>query len=302
MGYYSPADLVLALNLAIAAKYTALGLVIAPPTFSYSGFKYTLTNPAAGSILLSVWSSNPVYTQSSISSASTSSGSSAFVISSGATGYRAGSYILASGFANATYNGSFLVTAVIGNTIYGTSQGATPTGTALTGTVSQTTIQTPKQWRDSASLWKTMGFQYEQTDGANNYLGTSASMTGLVTLTAYTDFVDITSSKLNLYSDVKDGSSASGGTDPVICRLFGNNEISYNPDQAWTPFIIHRQFPLPKTIQWNPESTIDWFDIQVRDMYGLPVPTPAFRWTTSFGALDSASYPDFQITFQASEN
>ena len=223
MGYYSPADLVLALNLALAAFYTSKGLVVSPPTISYSGFKYTITNPSTGA-------------------------------------------------AGILFNFEY---------------------------VPPQTSTYVDRFKSQASLWKTMGFTAYQ---GLNVLTPTQTQTGLVTLTAYTDYVDITSSKLNLYSDVKDGSSAEGGTDPVICRLFGNNEISYNPDQAWTPFVIHRQFPLPKTIQWNPESTIDWFDIQVRDMYGLPVPTPAYTPSTGSASIDSSSYPDFQITFQASEN
>jgi len=223
MGYYAPADLVLALNNALAAFYTSKSLVVNPPIVSYAGFKYTITNPAGG-----------------------------------ATG-------ISFNFENVPPQNSTCI----------------------------------DRFKNQASLWKTMGFTAYQ---ALSLLAPTQSSTGLVTLTSYTDFVDITSSKLNLYSDVKDGSSAPSGTDPLICRLYANNEISYNPDQAWTPFVIHRQFPIPKTIQWNPESTIDWFDVQVRDMYNLPVPTPAYVPSTGSTAIDSSAYPDFQITFQASEN
>jgi len=158
---------------------------------------------------------------------------------------------------------------------------------------------------NSPSLFKTLGFAYIE-NGTN--IAPGDGMQGLPTLTQYTSFVDICSDKLMTYTDVLDGNSYKGGKDRVVCRLFASDEVSIpmslnsgNPITC-QPFVIHRQFKNPKEIQWSPDSTVDWLDIQVFDEYGNLVPLPRFIRNLSTGLAREGAYPDFQITCAASEN
>jgi hypothetical protein len=156
------------------------------------------------------------------------------------------------------------------------------------------------------SLFKTLGFQLQQSQGLPVNAGTV--LTGLPTMSSYTDYVDICSDKLMYYTDVKDGSSADrSSSSSVVIRLYACDEVSIPTVTAGvpltcSPFIIHRQFKNAKSIQWNAEAVIDWLDMQIYDMYGNLVPLPKYRSSSASATTYDGAYPDFQVTFLASEN
>lgn len=158
-------------------------------------------------------------------------------------------------------------------------------------------------WYNRASLLKTLGFYNTQ---AGALVTPTATMTGGSTLSSYTDYVDIVSDKLMYYTDVKDGSSSNQNTNTsLIMRVFATNEVSLadanGVPQTCTPFLISRQFKNAKNIQWNPDAMVDWLDIKVLDMYGDVIDLPQYR-APGISGFQNGSYPDFQITFLASEN
>jgi hypothetical protein len=127
----------------------------------------------------------------------------------------------------------------------------------------------------------------------------------------YTTFIDVISSKLTYYQNVKDGSTKAGSQDNIICRLYVTDESSTTPTsgQYWNtqtntavsyvtdsppgsiPFVIHRQFVSPKQFLWDKNTAIDWIDIKLLDDFGNPLFIP-----------EDATLPDFQITFKATED
>lgn len=152
------------------------------------------------------------------------------------------------------------------------------------------------QYVFSANLLKTMGFSFSQF---NTPFTAASPLVGSTTKLQYTAFVDITSSKLNYTSEVKDGSSARKNVSDLLIRLYCADETSaINMSALGTPgcrpFQIHRQFVTPKYLKQNPNQMIDWVDIQVHDEFGdlVYIPTPSTGRT----------YPDFQISMLASEN
>lgn len=124
----------------------------------------------------------------------------------------------------------------------------------------------------------------------------------------YTNYIDIVSNKLTYYANVKDGSTKKNSGSSVICRLYISNEtsstamigkyydgaagIAYTQSVApgVAPFTIHRQFVSPKQFKWEPNTAVDWIDIQLLDDIGQPLYIPA------------CGLPDFQITFKATED
>ena len=124
----------------------------------------------------------------------------------------------------------------------------------------------------------------------------------------YTTYIDIVSSKLTYYQNVKDGTTKAGSRDNVICRLYiadetstsptigqywdGTKAVTYqvNPPAGNIPFVIHRQFKSPKQFMWDKNTAVDWIDIELYDDYGNPLYIPP------------TGLPDFQITFKATED
>jgi hypothetical protein len=170
---------------------------------------------------------------------------------------------------------------------------------------------TLSDYTTTASLFKTLGFPYEQS--GDLILGAAApppapfpgnTFTGVFTLSEYTAYVDIISNRLMRYTAVKDGESASNAQSAVMARIYAVDETSDNnivngvPITS-APFVIHRQFKNAKAVKWNPEAFVDYFDIQVVDQYNNRVPLQTF--TTSFGVTREVGYPDFQVTLLASE-
>ena len=157
---------------------------------------------------------------------------------------------------------------------------------------------------NNASLFKTLGFQYSQSNQ-----NVAVSIVGSPTLSQYTSFIDICSDRLMRFTDVDDSdSNGAKSKSRLFARLYLTNEtggsiITISNKQAPVtsrPFIISRQYKNAKHVQWDPDSFIDYFDIQVLDQYGnlvyMPIATiDGVNFTTT------TPYPDFQMTLLASE-
>jgi hypothetical protein len=151
------------------------------------------------------------------------------------------------------------------------------------------------------SLMKTMGFQLNQFGLPYGAAGTPVA--GLTTNTTYTDYVDITSNRLMMNTDVQDGTSANvASKTSVVMRIFLADESSLTTVEpiGSRPFLIHRQFVTPKNTKWSPDQFIDYLDIQVNDMYGQLVVLPQYALPPG-GTVVTGSYPDFQMVCLASE-
>lgn len=165
--------------------------------------------------------------------------------------------------------------------------------------------KTPQEFFSTPSLMRTLGFTPLQQAEA---IVEDNSMTGLPTNSSYTDYVDICSDKLMYYTDVRDGSSAdTASSSSIVVRLYANDEVSIPTITAGVPitcgpFMIHRQFRNAKSIKWDPEAVIDWLDIQIYDMFGNLVYLPRNFITETQVSSQPGYYPDFQLTFLASEN
>jgi hypothetical protein len=145
------------------------------------------------------------------------------------------------------------------------------------------------------SLAQTMGFGPEQVGELS-----AVSITGGVASMLYTQYVDICSDVLTQYQSTDDVNTGQLNLRHIICRLYVADETSTlltdstgNPViSGETPFIIHRQFKNPKNMKWNGQNSIDRIDIKLFDDIGQPLYMP--ENTTGY-------YPNFQITFEASE-
>lgn len=175
-----------------------------------------------------------------------------------------------------------------GLSYYNNQPGATPSPPAFYSTI---------------SLFKTLGFTLAQS-GVN--LLANDVVIGNPTLSQYTAFVDIISNRLMRYTSVKDGESAANAQSSVICRVYATDEVSIKQGDyvnTCAPFIIHRQYKTPKSIQWNKDSFVDYMDIQVVDQWNNLVYLPQ----TSIGnpaapTVVDGAYPDFQISLLCSED
>ncbi len=178
----------------------------------------------------------------------------------------------------------------------------------------------PSDYYSNPSLLLLMGMGYEQVSGQSILYGVNGNPTTL----QYTQYIDIVSDKLHQYSTNRDGSSDNTFGRNLICRLYVSDEASNVVEGALVesaggagpiisipvqfvpgvsgPFIIHRQFKNPKAVMWNKEASVDWIDISLYDEYGNLIPLPPNLGAEGFIPLADPAYPDFQITFLASEN
>lgn len=96
---------------------------------------------------------------------------------------------------------------------------------------------------------------------------------------AFTQFIDIVSSKLARFQYLRDGSSSQGNTSTrrsdVAARLYiANNVSTFTADPPGTrPFVINRQFKNQRTFAWSTDGSVDSIDIQLYDDFGSPLPT-----------------------------
>jgi hypothetical protein len=165
-------------------------------------------------------------------------------------------------------------------------------------------------YNTSPWLLRTLGFHYNQVSGSGIFVAT----TGQPTMSVYTNYVDIVSTRLTRFQKVRDGDSANNSQSNTICRIYLADEASnpllgkFNlattgtPDYASYgayPLLIHRQFKNAKALNWTPDNFVDYLDIRVLDEYNNLVPLQT--GSAPFGGAFVSQYPDFQITFICTE-
>jgi hypothetical protein len=166
---------------------------------------------------------------------------------------------------------------------------------------------------NTKSLLDVMGYQAMSnwsylTSLSNTVVGLVNTKDSAYAPLSYTKYIDIVSSKLTYYANVKDGSTKTGSAASVICRLYISDETSASPiiGQYYTgasavsylatppagsvPFVIHRQFAEPKQFRWDKDTAVDYIDIQLLDDAGQPLYVPP------------EGLPDFQLTFKCTED
>jgi hypothetical protein len=121
----------------------------------------------------------------------------------------------------------------------------------------------------------TLGFQLVQSatfnDTFNPYVGTTPTMLA-------TRYIDILSSYISKFQDVKDSSTQTGLLfNNKIARIYAvppSNRIEIAPDAgpSANPFVMTIDYATPKMIMWNPDEALSNFDIQLRDENGDLVP------------------------------
>jgi hypothetical protein len=146
-----------------------------------------------------------------------------------------------------------------------------------------------------------MGMDYGQVIGQT--INSPGAVIGNPTTLQYTQYVDIVSDKLHQYSTNRDGSTDNFFGRNLICRLYISDETSGAIIGVDGPCVINRQFKTPKAVMWNKEASVDWLDIAVFDQYGNLLPLDERQDPPNENQLPPAflSYPDFQVTLQASE-
>jgi hypothetical protein len=143
---------------------------------------------------------------------------------------------------------------------------------------------------DPGNLLQVMGFNYRDIDYG---IPKQVQQGGYAPLT-YTQYVDIVSSKLATYQEVKDGDSSVAGKTDLMVRLYIADDISVFPQTnpaGCRPFLIHRQFKNPKTFRWNNTAFLDYVDLRLLDQYGQPLYVPP-----------ATGLPDYQISMLLSED
>jgi hypothetical protein len=121
----------------------------------------------------------------------------------------------------------------------------------------------------------TLGFQFVQsatvTDTFNPYVGTIPTMLP-------TRFVDILSSYIAKFQDVKDSSTTlSLNFNNKIARIYAippsnRLEISSTGGPGANPYVLTVDYATPKMIMWNADEALSNFDIQLRDEWGTLLP------------------------------
>lgn len=123
----------------------------------------------------------------------------------------------------------------------------------------------------------------------------------------YTDFVDIVSTSLAQAQYIRDSTTSQAVVKrDVIARVYVCNNISiYTADPAGSrPFTIHRMYSNPKIMKYTVDRSIDSIDLQLYDMYGLPLPSSqSFPYQSTGTALQIANCgaSDYAITFHVHE-
>ena len=124
----------------------------------------------------------------------------------------------------------------------------------------------------------------------------------------YTDYIDICSPTLCQAQYVRDGNTQQSVIHrDIICRLYVANEVSlYQAEPTGDrPFVIHRQFKNAKVMKWTADRSIDAIDIQLYDMWGLPMLDSPVQTIAALSAVTGrtgfSGSRDFAITFLVDE-
>jgi hypothetical protein len=144
----------------------------------------------------------------------------------------------------------------------------------------------------------TLGFVRTNTTPSTDYYGSTPTMLP-------TRYIDIISSYISKFQDVKDSStSQSLNWQNKICRVFpcppsNKIEILENSGPSDGPFYITIDYSTPKQIMWNPDEALNNFTIELRDEEGELVPFEDENTGTS--ALNAQYGCEYCITLYASE-
>ena len=125
----------------------------------------------------------------------------------------------------------------------------------------------------------------------------------------YTDYVDIVSTSLSQAQYIRDSSTSQATPKrDIIARIYICTNVStYTADAAGSrPFTIYRNFTNPKVIKWTADRSIDAIDLQLFDMYGLPLPNAVYGFPAPPSPLASETKFDcgpsnYAITFHVHE-
>jgi hypothetical protein len=121
--------------------------------------------------------------------------------------------------------------------------------------------------------YTTLGFQYS---GASN--GASTEYYASPPTMLYTRYIDILSSYLAKFQDVKDSSTSQNlNFNCKIARVYPISAslptyLTETAGPSYAPFIITIDYATPKQIMWNPDEAVNNFDIQLRDEFGDIIP------------------------------
>ncbi len=117
----------------------------------------------------------------------------------------------------------------------------------------------------SSTLATMMGFDYVGGDYAASVRGSVASM-------LYTRYVDIVSSVLCKNQDVRDTSSSYFTGNNILARIYISPDRLYSVTNenilGTRPFILHKEFSVPKEIQWSPSEFLPSCNIRLQDEFG----------------------------------
>jgi len=144
----------------------------------------------------------------------------------------------------------------------------------------------------------------------NNTLPASSGIYGVTSFAQWCRYVDIVSPQLTYNQPLKDTTSQPISRDS-LCRVyldqitgaFNQNTANLDADAftptGCTPFVIYRNFTMPKQISWTPNQPVGQLTFQVFDDTGalLSEVLPSNSQTTN---VPSAA--DWAMTLQVSEN
>lgn len=141
----------------------------------------------------------------------------------------------------------------------------------------------------------TLGLLNTDTGAILNPTASKYELYGSVPTMLATRFIDIHSSYITKFQDVKDSSTSQTLIyNSQIARIYPaalNTRIDISPDAGpcANPYILCIDYNTPKQIRWNPSEALANFDIQLRDEFGDLVP-----WSTQYGC-------EYLLTCLASE-
>lgn len=142
--------------------------------------------------------------------------------------------------------------------------------------------------------------------------GTSKDQSGQpISSLSYTSYIDVCSSGLTQYQDVKDNGTNEGQAPGVLLRVYLGNYTTEGLGDGGTssetvrpgcrPCVIHRIYNVPKYSKWSPGEYVNKIDIQLRDDTGNLLYVPGDYLNTGTQFIYAASN-SFQMTVHCSEN
>ena len=117
----------------------------------------------------------------------------------------------------------------------------------------------------------------------------------------YTSYVDIISSKLTKYQNIKDTDTSAKKQDSIVARIYltgvGVAQPLTGDDTVGSrPFTVVQDMNSPKVIRWSTDEAVNSLDFQVRDQYGNLI----FIAATDFEVVSYSS--EFQMTLLCVES